>query len=145
MNDTFKNYELYGSEIHLEGIKFAKNRLPNIELIQLDATNLPFENEYNAISAFDVLEHIEEDVKVIQQVHKALKRGGFFIVSVPQYQWLWSVNDNIAYHKRRYSRKELKNNLLIEGFEINYISSFVFILFPVMCISRLFKQKKFLK
>ncbi len=142
LNDTFKNYNLYGSEIHLEGIKYAESRLRNIEFIQVDATNMPFENEFNAIGAFDVLEHIEQDLKVIQQVHKALKSGGLFIISVPQYQWMWSVNDDIAYHKRRYSRKELKNKLLSEGFEIDYVSSFVFILFPVMYISRLFKQKK---
>jgi SAM-dependent methyltransferase len=142
LNDIFKKYNLYGSEIHLEGIKFAKNRLPNIEFIQMDATNMPFENEFNAIGAFDVLEHIEDDVKVIQEVHKALKIGGLFIISVPQYQWMWSINDDIAYHKRRYSRKELKEKLTIEGFDIIYISSFVFILFPLMYISRLLKRKK---
>jgi SAM-dependent methyltransferase len=139
--DRFKKYDLYGSEIHLEGIQFAQNRLPNIEFIQLDATHMPFENEFDAIGAFDVLEHIEEDVKVIQEVHNSLKKGGFFIISVPQHQWMWSINDDIAYHKRRYSRKELKNKLINEGFEIVYISSFVFILFPFMYISRFFKQK----
>lgn len=142
LNDTFISYNLYGSEIHLEGIKFAKNRLPNIEFIQMDATNMPFENEFDAIGAFDVLEHIEDDIKVIQEVHKALKIGGLFIISVPQYQWMWSINDDIAYHKRRYSRKELKEKLTIEGFDIIYISSFVFILFPLMYISRLLKRKK---
>lgn len=142
LNDTFENYNLYGSEIHLEGIKFAKDRVPNIEFIQMDATNIPFEHEFNAIGAFDVLEHIEDDVKVIQEVHKALKPGGLFIISVPQYQWMWSINDDLAYHKRRYSHTELKNKLSNEGFEIIYISSFVFVLFPFMYISRLFKKNK---
>jgi len=137
----FEKYTLYGSEIHIEGIQFAQKRLPAIEFIQLDATHMPFENEFDAIGAFDVLEHIEDDVKVIQEVHKSLKKGGLFLISVPQHQWMWSINDDIAYHKRRYSRKELKNKLINEGFEIVYISSFVFILFPFMYISRFFKQK----
>ena len=141
LNDEFENYNLFGSEIHLEGIKYAQNRLPKVEFIQMDATNMPFENEFNAIGAFDVLEHIEEDKKVIKEVYKSLGSGGIFIISVPQYQWMWSVNDDIAYHKRRYSRKELNNKLSIEGFDVIYMSSFVFVLFPVMCFSRLFKKK----
>ncbi len=142
LQETFSNYELVGSEIHLEGIKFAKERLPNVNFIQLDATKIPFENQYDAIGAFDVLEHIDEDELVIQQVHKALKEGGLFFISVPQYQWMWSINDDIAYHKRRYSRKELKEKLSNSGFEVIYISSFVFMLFPFMYFSRLFKANK---
>lgn len=142
LQDSFSNYELVGSEIHLEGIKFAKERLPNVDFIQLDATNMPFENLYDAVGAFDVLEHIDQDVKVIQQVKKALKKGGLFFISVPQHQWMWSINDDIAFHKRRYRRKELEEKLTNNGFEIVYISSFVFVLFPFMYFSRLFKPKK---
>lgn len=145
LQDNFANYQLVGSEIHLEGLKFAKERLPNIEFIQLDATKMPFEKEYNAIGAFDVLEHIEEDEKVMQEVYKALKPNGLFFISVPQHQWMWSINDDIAYHKRRYSRAEMKRKLTNNGFEIIYISSFVFMLFPFMYLSRLFKSKKELK
>lgn len=142
LHKKFPNYTLQGSEIYLEGIKFAQTRLPNIELVQLDATNMPFEDEFNAVGTFDVLEHIEEDVSVIQEVHRSLKSGGLFMISVPQHQWMWSINDDIAYHKRRYSRTELQHKLTTAGFEIVYISSFVFILFPAMYISRFFKQRK---
>jgi len=141
LEETFSNYELVGSEIHLEGIKFAKERLPNIDFIQLDATNMPFEDLYDAVGAFDVLEHIDEDELVMKQVHKSLKEGGLFFISVPQYQWMWSINDDIAYHKRRYSRKELKEKLSNSGFEVIYMSSFVFTLFPFMYFSRFFKPK----
>lgn len=142
LQNAFPDFQLTGSEIHLEGIKFAKERLPNATFIQLDATNMPFENSYDAIGSFDVLEHIEEDEKVIHEVFKALKPNGLFFVTVPQHQWMWSINDDIAYHKRRYSRKELNQKLLKSGFEIVYISSFVFMLFPFMYVSRFFKQKK---
>ncbi len=142
LQNNFPNYELEGSEIHHEGIKFAKERLPKVEFIQLDATNMPFENQHDAVGAFDVLEHIEADEKVMQEVYKSLKINGLFLISVPQHQWMWSVNDDIAYHKRRYSRKEMKQKLTNNGFEIVYIGSFVFTLFPFMYISRFFKQKK---
>ncbi len=142
LQNNFSNYQLEGSEIHLEGIKFAKERLPKVQFFQMDATNIPFENQYNAIGAFDVLEHIEADEKVMKEVYKALKPNGLFLISVPQHQWMWSINDDIAYHKRRYSRKEMKQKLTDNGFEIKYIGSFVFALFPMMYFSRLFKQKK---
>lgn len=142
LQNNFSNYQLEGSEIHLEGIKFAKERLPKVQFFQMDATNIPFENQYNAIGAFDVLEHIEADEKVMKEVYKALKPNGLFLISVPQHQWMWSINDDIAYHKRRYSRTEMKRKLIDSGFDIKYISSFVFTLFPFMYISRFFKQSK---
>src|SRR5688572_3870646 len=59
---SLSNLSLSGSEIHVTGLKYAKKRLPHVELFQADATDLPFKNKYDAIGAFDVLEHITEDV-----------------------------------------------------------------------------------
>ncbi len=138
----FKNYTLSGADIHIQRLKHAKERLPELEFIQLDATQMPFENTYDAIGAFDVIEHIDDDIAVIKNVHRALKPEGLLLISVPQYQWMWSHMDDIDQHKRRYSRKELKNKLTQNGFEVIYLSSFVFTLFPLMAISRNFKKNK---
>ncbi len=136
-----ENMTLQGSEIFLEGLKFAKKRLPGIELIQLDATRMPFTATFDVVGAFDVLEHIDEDVKVLEQVRASLKPSGYFLISVPQHRFLWSYLDDMAYHKRRYSRREMKRKLNNAGFEIEFITSFVFMLFPVMFLSRLIKGK----
>ncbi|MCX6158512.1 MAG: class I SAM-dependent methyltransferase [Ignavibacteriae bacterium] len=140
--EKYKNLELYGAEIYLEGLKFAKKRLPQIEFVQLDATNMPFENEFDCIGAFDVLEHIAEDELVMKNVNKSLKSGGIFFVSVPQYMFMWCYLDDIACHKRRYSKIELLNKLRRNGFRIKFHSSFVFSLFPLMLLSRWFKRNK---
>ena len=137
-----RNYEMYGAELHLEGLKFAKKRMPDVEFIQLDATDLPFENNFNAIGAFDVLEHIDEDQRVMDSVFKALKPGSHFFITVPQYRWMWSETDDIAFHKRRYTRKELKEKLINSGFQVKYMGSFVFFLFPFMIISRFINKTK---
>jgi SAM-dependent methyltransferase len=134
------NHQVSGAEIHVEGLRFARIRLPEVELIQLDATRMPFENAYDAIGAFDVLEHITEDEQVMKEVNKALKPGGHFYITVPQYPWMWSYLDDVAYHKRRYTRKELKQKLLDARFEVAYIGSFVFSLFPAMAASRILKK-----
>jgi SAM-dependent methyltransferase len=133
--------ELSGAEVYLQGLKYARRRLPHVDFVQLDATHLPFENEFDAIGAFDVLEHIELDELVIKNVYSALKEEGCFFVSVPQYMWMWSKTDDYARHKRRYSKKELISKLRSAGFRIEYVSSFVFALFPVMILSRLFSKR----
>lgn len=136
----FKNYKLTGAEIHLAGLKFARKRLPDIEFIQVDATRMPFENQFDAIGAFDVLEHITEDELVMRNVHKALKPKGLFFVSVPQYKSMWSIVDDISFHKRRYSRKGLTSKIRNSGFSIEYAGSFVTALFPAMYLSRVHKK-----
>ena len=132
---------LTGSEIYLAGLHFAQKRLPETEFIQLDATNIPFEGEYDAIGAFDVLEHIEPDEQVMRQVWRALTKNGFFFITVPQYRFMWSYLDDYSCHKRRYNRKELRDKLRKQGFEIKYLGSFVFTLFPLMVFSRMMKKK----
>ncbi len=135
-------YELVGSEIYLEGLKNVKKRLPEIEIIQMDALDIPFVETFDAIGAFDVIEHITDDEKVLQNIYKALKPGGYCFITVPQYKWMWSYLDDYARHKRRYSQKELKQKIKEAGFEISFISSFVTILFPFVVLSRLMKKIK---
>ncbi|OJJ14083.1 hypothetical protein BKI52_44455 [marine bacterium AO1-C] len=142
LEDKFPDYTLQGSEIHLSGIKFAQTRLPKIDFVQLDATHMPFNQVFDAVGAFDVLEHITDDEQVIAQVYKSLKPNGAFVINVPQYQWMWSITDDLAFHKRRYHRKDLKQKLEKAGFEVKYMGSFIFTLFPLMYLSRLFKRKK---
>ncbi len=135
-------YTLIGTEIYLDGLKNIRKKLPHVELIQLDALQMPFISEFDAIGAFDVIEHIQEDEKVIQNVHKALKPDGYFLITVPQHRFLWSYTDDYARHKRRYTRNELKYKLSKNKFRICFISSFVFTPFVFVLISRLMKKNK---
>ena len=131
------NLRLTGSEVYIQGLRYARARMPDVNFIQLDATEIPFRAEFDVIGAFDVIEHIEEDELVMRQVHAALRPDGLFIVTVPQYQSLWSTLDAIVHHKRRYSRRELTGKLQRAGFEVVYATSFVTALFPFMLMSRL--------
>lgn len=134
--------KLLGSEIYLRGLRSAVKRSPNAEFIQLDATDIPFRSEFDAIGAFDVIEHIDDDVTVLRGIERALKPGGHLILTVPQHQFLWSSIDEFVHHRRRYGRKELLEKLESAGFRITYVTSFVFMLFPLMLISRVFDSKR---
>lgn len=127
---------LIGSEIYLSGLKYARSRLPEAAFIQLDATKIPFVNAFDIIGAFDVLEHIDQDEAVMASVRDALRPGGLFLITVPQYPWMWSHLDDIVHHKRRYTRGELRRKLRAAGFEVLRTTSFVSLLFPAMVLSR---------
>lgn len=138
---AFPNVNLQGSEIFCEGLKFAAERVRDANLFQMDARNIPYQDEFDVIGAFDVLEHIDEDEKVLREIHKALHGSGGIILTVPQHQFLWSVQDELACHVRRYSRAELANKLTKAGFKIVKMTSFVTFLLPCMYVSRFTKNK----
>jgi len=137
-----KNIVITGSEIYTKGLLYAKKKHPDIELVQYDVKHGILDCTFDIIAAFDVIEHIDDDIIAISNVFDMLNEGGYFIVTVPQYKFLWSRLDEIVKHKRRYSRKDLLKKLRLAGFNIRYSSSFLFFLFPLMLINRIFDQKK---
>lgn len=137
IEQTLPGLTLHGSEIFSAGLSFAAERLSKANLFQMDACKIPFENEFDVIGAFDVLEHIKEDEAVLAQIYQASGNSGGIILTVPQHPWLWSQADDYAHHVRRYISKELKTKVEGAGFEVIRMTSFVSLLLPLMIISRL--------
>ena len=127
---------LSGSEIFLAGLSHAAERVPSAHFMQMDARRVPFVEEFDAIGAFDVLEHIKEDETVLAQLHSAIKPGGVLLLTVPQHPWLWSASDEYACHVRRYTRAEIEQKIQASGFELIRSTSFVTSLLPAMMLSR---------
>jgi len=142
ISERFHEARLSGSEYFEEGLVYARQRVPGAEFTQMDARHIPYESDLDAIGAFDVLEHIEEDEAVLQQIWKALKPGGVVLITVPQHRWLWSAVDEYACHVRRYAANELHQKVYRAGFEIIRSTSFVSTLLPAMYLSRLLQWKK---
>ena len=141
VRDTIPSSNIVGSEIFTAGLAFAAKRVPEAELVQMDARNLPYKEEFDVISAFDVIEHIDEDILVLKNLFRGLKSGGLIMITVPQHQWLWSSVDVHACHVRRYSSAELHEKIEQVGFNIIRTTSFVSFLLPAMYLSR-FKISK---
>lgn len=138
---AFPAARLAGSELFVEGLAFARQRVPAAHLMQVDATRIPFTEEFDAIGAFDVVEHIRDDQRVLSEIHRALKPGGTAILTVPQHPWLWSHQDELAHHERRYRAGELERKLKAAGFAITYSTSFVTLLLPLLVLSRLIARR----
>lgn len=131
---------LVGSEIFCVGLPYAAARVKTAELIQMDARQIPYVEEFDVIGVFDVLEHIEEDEVVLAAMLRALRPGGGVVITVPQHPWLWSQADEYASHVRRYKVCELRAKVQRAGFKLEFETSFVSLLLPAMLASRLTKQ-----
>jgi len=140
--ESFPYFSLTGSEIYSKVLSFTHTRVPNASLIQADLCQFPYEDEFDLIGAFDVLEHIDNDHLALKNIYRALKINGGLILTVPQHKWLWSDQDELACHKRRYKKFELVEKLERVGFKIVRISSFISFLLPFMYLSRLKKDTK---
>lgn len=119
---------------------YAKKNLPGVEFIQFDVTKGKIDEQFHVITAFDVIEHVDNDSAALLNINQMLADNGVFIISVPQHMFLWSKLDEMVRHKRRYSRRELVSKLKANGFDVAYATSFLFVLFPLMLISRLFDK-----
>lgn len=64
------------------------NQQKRVKFICGDATNLPFENQsFDAVTMFDLLEHIPDDKKSVSEALRVLRPGGFLLVSTPNENW----------------------------------------------------------
>ena len=70
-----------------------------------------------ALLMFEVLEHVEDDVGLLQEIHDLLGPGGAILLSVPAHQARFSRVDDMAGHFRRYEKDELASRLRDAGFE----------------------------
>ncbi len=128
---------LHAGDAQRSGLAFARDRVPGARLYQLDARALPFDREFDVVGAFDVIEHLDEDERVLSEMWRAVRPGGGALITVPQHRWLWSAEDDAGGHKRRYTRRELVDKMERAGFSVERVTSFVSVLLPLMAASRL--------
>ncbi|WP_281024403.1 class I SAM-dependent methyltransferase [Microvirga calopogonii] len=146
LRERFPTLRLSGSELHPQGLAYARKRLGDeVLLLQMDARRIPATGQFDVIGAFDVIEHIPEDEDVLSEIQTALRPGGGAIIAVPQHPNLWSPADDAAFHQRRYARGELEQKLHKAGFEVLHSTSFNTFLLPLMILSRrqmIWKERK---
>lgn len=87
--------------------KYGKKK--NVHVAKLDLTkkkDFSFP-KIDSVFALNVVEHIDDDVKVLRNVYDHLNPGGKFIILVPAHMWLFNCIDEAVGHYRRYTRKEI--------------------------------------
>lgn len=101
---------------------------------------LPFDGPFDMVGAFDVIEHIDDDVASLKALRGALKEGGAAVFTVPAYKFLWSRHDDFNQHKRRYTRPQFRKALDDAGFRVEFISYYNTFLFPAVFGMRMIKK-----
>jgi SAM-dependent methyltransferase len=138
LRDALPRATITASELHSRGLTYAHRRhRAGVEFVQMDARHVYLRSALDLIGAFDVLEHIADDHRVIEQINQALKPGGTLIATVPQHPWLWSSADDLAHHQRRYRRGELAAKLREHGLRVVYQTSFAALVLPLLAAVRL--------
>ena len=116
--------------------KFLKEKT-GIEAVNASLTDLPFEDDsYDIICAFDVIEHIEEDSKAIEEIYRVLRPKGKYFLTVPAFQSLWSNHDVINHHFRRYRKNQINKLIVNKKLKIDDSTYFNFWLFIPISIVR---------
>lgn len=137
--DSLSKYgRAVGIDISPHALEFCRKRGHYLTYLE-DASYLHFEDDsFDLVTALDVIEHIEEDSKVLREIWRVCKLGGFAIISVPAYKFLWSLHDEALGHKRRYSLIELKRKFESAGFQLKKISYTNMFIFPIVfCIRKI--------
>jgi SAM-dependent methyltransferase len=121
-----------GLEIDARPVKVAREeRGYDVDLFDVTEP-MPFDdNSFDAVTALDVIEHNKDDLAILADSYRILKPGGHMIITVPALMWLWSHNDDINAHVRRYTSKELKQKLTQTGFEVSRVTYNNFFVFPL--------------
>lgn len=108
-----------------------------IPAVRADARDLPVRSgSCGLVTAFDVLEHIEEDYLAAAEIVRVLQPGGTALIAVPADMDLWSAHDEAVGHVRRYSRPGLADLVQKAGLSLDRMWSWNVMLRPAVALRR---------
>jgi len=107
------------------------------------AEAMPFADaSFDLVAALDTIEHCADDRPVLAECYRVLKPGGLLAVTVPAFPWLWTHNDDLNGHKRRYTAAELRDKLAAPGFAVWRLSYTCFFVFPLAAGLLLLRRRR---
>jgi SAM-dependent methyltransferase len=115
----------------------ANKRLPGkVKNAKLPDLSMFGRNAYDLVALLDVLEHVPDDLASLRAIHRRLRPGGALLLTVPANPWMWSAHDAAHHHFRRYTKKQLRELFLRSGLEVQLLSYFNTLLFPLVASAR---------
>jgi SAM-dependent methyltransferase len=126
---------VFGMDMHPEGLRLVRKRC-ECPLLCGDLFEPPFSKPFDVIGAFDVIEHLSDDGEALRVLHSLLAPGGALLLTVPAHERLWSYFDEFCGHFRRYSPGGLRQAVERSGFQVEYLTEYMSLLFPLIWIGR---------
>lgn len=127
-----------GVEMAEEALRFCHAR-GEYQVTHHEAENLPFaDQEFDLLTAFDVIEHIPDDQRALSEFCRLLVPGGWLLIYTPALPWMYNEHDRRVHHQRRYRKGELRQKLTSAGFQIEHLSYSNLLVLPLVLAARLF-------
>ncbi len=93
---------------------------------------MPFpDGAFDIVAALDTIEHIADEEAVLRECARTVRPGGLLVLTGPAFMFLWSRNDEVNHHQRRYTLGELRQKLAAHGFRVRRAGYNNFFLFPL--------------
>lgn len=128
----------YGVDISLNAIRAGSS---DKNLLVCHAGALPFSDKtFEVVLFLDILEHLDNEKSALEEVRRVLKDGGYLLILVPVFDFLWSGHDILNQHKRRYTKSRLASVLTKNELKITRMSYWNFFLFLPVAVMRLVKK-----
>jgi len=109
--------EAEGVDVSDDALEFCRQKGLNAQ--KGLAERLPFDDgTFDLTTALDVVEHLDDDVAGLREMHRVTKKGGFSLIFVPAYMFLWGVQDDVSNHRIRYTKKQIVGRLKAAGYTI---------------------------
>ena len=129
-----------GVDVSEDALTFCHER--GLDKVKLGAAEeLPYDDgTFDLVTAFDVVEHIDDDLAGLKEMRRVLRPGGHVLLFVPTFMFLWGLQDDVSHHRRRYRLSELRRVLEHAGFEIERTTyaNITFFL-PILLIRKLMR------
>ena len=135
-----KNFERVGIDMSSAALGFCQQRGLD-SLVQAKIEHSGMERDtFDIVTALDMLEHVDDDMVALSELWRVSKPGGFLLITVPAFGFLWSEHDEALHHRRRYTVAELESKLTSAGFCVTRISYFLATLFLPILIARIIQN-----
>ena len=121
-------------------IALAYTKQKGFSVVQDSLPDTSFSQEYfDLITAFDLLEHIEDDSAALISLAKLLKPKSTMVLTVPINPWMWSSHDIRHHHYRRYTWASIRELTETAGLSIRRQTCFNTLLFPLITAIRVIR------
>ena len=113
-----KGYNAYGTDFNEDAINIGKKNYELSEYLSINVKDFGLK-KFDCVSAFEVIEHLEDPSPFLKNINSLLKDEGLLIISCPNNKMLWRVHvDYPPHHLSRFSPQSLTKILVKNGFEV---------------------------